>query len=318
MSPGDAAPGGAAWIPQEDIESRNRIPGPWGTCWGLVQGCPGRWRVGISAAGLPWSRACLRHQPSGLREGLLKGMGSFLSSGAPLLLAPAGSRHMCPAGWPCADPGSSRIAHSAPWQQQPVKNGSEGGTASQAAGGARGQQDRSLLLPRPGVHPLSKACPLAHSPRGPSLCPHTQRPPVSQAFPIHIHSLSWHLPPRPCGLHTPAGLLVSDLCTPEWRGPRGTGPPERGDWGASLSRGRFLSPSPTYRVDPDPLSTPHQLESLVAGRGSSFFRAKRYPALSHRALGGASALWWPPRHPQERAGPLALLLLLPCAGRNFL
>lgn len=165
MSPGAAAPGGAAWIPQEDIESRNHIPGPWGTCRGLVQGCPGPWRVGTSAAGLPWSRACLRHQPSGLCEGLLKGTGSFLSFRAPLLLAPTGSGHMCPAGWPCADPGSSRIVHSAPWQQQPVKNGSEGGTASQAAGGAGGQQDQSLLLPRPGAHPLSKACSLAHSPR---------------------------------------------------------------------------------------------------------------------------------------------------------
>ena len=99
------------------------------------------------------------------------------------------------------------------------------------------------------------------------MCPHMQRPPVSQAFLIHTHTRSWHLPPRPWGLHTPAGLLVSDLCTPERRGPRGTGPPERGDLGASLSHGRFLSPSPTYRVDPDPLSTPHQLGRWLLGGG---------------------------------------------------
>lgn len=196
MSQGAAAPGGAWWIPQEDIESRNRIPGPWGTCWGLVQGCPGRWRVGTSAAGLPWIRACLRHQPSGLCEGLLKGMGSFLSSRAPLLLAPAGSRHMCPAGWPCADPGSSRIAHSAPWQQQPVKNGSEGGTASQAAGGARGQQDRSLLLPRQVPTLCPKPVPWHTHPGGP-LCAPTCRDHLS-------HRLFSFIPTHAAGTCLPA------------------------------------------------------------------------------------------------------------------
>ena len=202
---GCRSPGGAAWIPQEDIESRYRIPGPWGTCWDLMQGCPGRWRVGTSAAGLPWSRACLQHQPSGLCEGLLKGMGSFLSFGAPLLLAPASSGHMCPAGWPCADPGSSRIAHSAPWQQQPVKNGSEGGRASQAAGGAGGQQDRSLLLPRPGAHPLSKACPLALTQAGP-LCAPTCRNHLShRLFPfIPTHTAGTCLPAPVGCTHLPA------------------------------------------------------------------------------------------------------------------
>ena len=246
MSPGAAALGGAAWIPQEDIESRNCISGPWGTCRGLVQGCPGPWRVGTSATGLPWSRACLRHQPSGLCEGLLKGTGSFLSFRAPLLLAPTGSGHMCPAGWPCADPGSSRIVRSAPWQQQPVKNGSEGGTASQAAGGAGGQQDQSPCSPGQAPTLCLKPAPWHTHPGRSSLCPHTQKPPVSQAFPIHTRSHSWHLPPRPCGLNTPAGFLISDLCTPEGRGPQGTGPPERG----------------VLRGIPEPWSLPQPLSHL--------------------------------------------------------
>lgn len=197
------------------LQSGSCIPGWWGTCWSLARGCPGSWQVGPCAAGLPWSIA-------GLWVPIHRPIGGNPFSPRPLTVVPHQLQACVPRE---AGPAVARPLlhhHQLLVNVSPGIQVAERGTASQAAGGAQGQCDGSLLFLRLSVHPGShtqKPVPSPHSSAGP-LCACTHRePPVPQDFPVHTQSHSWHLPPQPVGhahlwvslhsdLHDPGGGAV--------------------------------------------------------------------------------------------------------------
>lgn len=140
---------------------------------------------------------------------------------APYCCSPPAPGMRAQRGWPCGGPALLHH-HQLLVNVSPGIQVAERGTASQAAGGAQGQCDGSLLFLRLSVHPGShtqKPVPSPHSSAGP-LCACTHRePPVPQDFPVHTQSHSWHLPPQPVGhahlwvslhsdLHDPGGGAV--------------------------------------------------------------------------------------------------------------
>lgn len=139
--------------------------------------------------------------------------------------------------------------------------------------------------------------------------------PLSQGFPIHTQSHSWHPPPRACGPHTPVCLPVSDLSTPEGEGLTGSW----SSWNVGL-RGTtelvilpILTPticpvaasSPALRAGPGPFfPPPNQLVVGIVLNSSGF---KSYLAPTHPALGWGLGLG-----AQEKAGPLTGPPASPC------